>query len=124
MILSSISSTLGNEGTILLTLVLWATLVFVFLFLKKRLDSLFLRYQISGKPSPLNTFEIRFLENRCYLYFFHIIVFLSILLGIINLYVQEPFILLLTILFILFSLIFFIVYLYIMVLFIWKTWWS
>ncbi|GEM_PF-4519134 len=125
MILSSITATLGKEGTVVLALLLWATLVIVFLLLKKRIHSLHpLLTALTDTSYHPKTFETRFLENKFYLYFFHIFLLLSLLMGIINLYLQEPFTFLLTILFILCSLLIFIVYLGILFLFIWKTWWS
>lgn len=125
MILSSVTATLGKEGTVVLALSLWAILILVFFVLNKRIHSLqFLFTALAGTSHHSQRLETRFLENKFYLYFFFIFLSLSILMGIINLYLQEPFISLLAILFIICSLMIFAVYLAILLLFIWKTWWN
>jgi len=125
MILSSVNAVLGNEGTVVLSIFLFLTLIILFLILKKRIYSFFsLSSALAGASYQSRTFEIRFLENKFYLSFFFIFLFVSLVMSIINLYLQVPFISLLAILFIFCSLIIFVVYLSILFLFIWKTWWS
>ena len=125
MILSSVTATLGKEGTVMLVLLLWAILMIVFLVLRKRIHSFYPLFTAhTNTSSHPRTFEARLLENKPYLYFFFIFLSLSLLMGIINLYLQTPFISLLTILFIVCSLMIFSVYLTILFLFIWKTWWG
>jgi len=125
MILSSVTATLGKEGTMVLALLLWATLLIVFFVLKKRIHSshslLTSATSLSQHPQ---TVETRFLGNTFFLYFFFIFLSVSIFLGIITLYLQEPFISLLALLFLACSLLIFGVYLAMVLLFIYKTWWS
>ena len=125
MILSSVTDTLGKESTVVLALVLWATLIIVFSVLNKKIhyfQTCFIAP--TGRFHAPQTFETRFLENKFYGYFFHIFLLLSLVMGIITLYLQEMFTFLLAIVFIFCSLLIFIVYLAILFLFIWKTWWS
>ena len=125
MILSSVNATLGTESTVVLSILLLATLIILFLILKKRIYSFFsLSSSPAGSFHQSRTFEIRFLENKLYLSFFFIFLSVSLVMSIINLYLEEPLISLLAILFIFCSLMIFVVYLSILFLFIWKTWWS
>ncbi len=125
MILTSVTATLGKEGTVVLALLLWAILMIVLLVLRKRIHSFYsLFIAHTDTSSHPRKFETRFLENKSYLYFFLIFLSLSLLMSTTNLYLQAPFISLLTLLFIFCSLMIFVVYLAILLLFIWKTWWS
>ena len=125
MILSSVTATLGKEGTVVLVLLLWATLLIVFFVLKKRIhSSQSLLSPLTNISQYPKTFETRFLENTFFLYFFLIFLSVSLFLGIITLYLQEPLISLLALLFLSCSLMIFGVYLAIVLLFIYKTWWS
>lgn len=125
MILGNVTATVGKEGTVILVLVLWILLISVFLFLKKRIGSLFSQNtSLTDTSHQSRTFEIRFLENTYYIFFFFIFLSLSLLLGIINLYFHTPFISFLSILFIVCSLMIFVIYLSVLLLFVWKTWWS
>ena len=125
MILSSVTATLGKEGTVVLVLLLWTTLFIVFFVLKKRIhSSQSLLTSVTSLSQHPHTFETRFLGNKFFLYFFFIFLSVSIFLGIITLYLQEPFISLLSLLFLSCSLMIFGVYLSIVLLFIYKTWWS
>lgn len=125
MILSSVNATLGIEGTVVLVSFLFLILIILFLILKKRIYSFFsLSNVLTGASHQSRTFEIRFLENKFYLSFFFVFLSVSLVMSIINLYLQVPFISLLAVLFIFCSLMIFVVYLSILLLVIWKTWWS
>ena len=125
MIIGSVTATMGKEGTVMLVLGLWVILISVFLVLKKRICSSFSQHAaLTDTSLQSRTFERRFLENTYYILFFFIFLSLSLLLGLINLYFHTPFISFLSMLFIFCSLMIFVIYLSVVLLFIWKTWWS
>ena len=125
MIVLAITTILGEDGTVILAFLLYLVLVLLLWVIKKKFQEFFpISFASGGRIKIAKRGLGYFFKNNLYYIILHLFLFLSLLLGIINLYTQDTLFLFLTFFFLVCSLVSFLIYLCQLLIVIYKTWWN